>query len=120
MFYNNEDDEGDLSPNISSEEFRELAEKNENINNSQLKMKPNLNYSIEQSIDDDEDQKNIAFTSNNNISNRIDSEEKQDYPNMKTNENENYNEQNEHEIINSNENEPKDPSNTQYLEIEKK
>ena len=119
MFYNNEDDEGDLSPNISSEEFRELAEKNENINNSQLKMKPNLNYSIEQSIDDDEDQKNIAFTSNNNISNRIDSEEKQDYPNMKTNENENYNEQNEHEIINSNENEPKDPSNTQYLEIEK-
>ena len=103
MNYQNDDD-GDLSQNASSEEFKELAENN---NKSQSKVKSPIIY--------DEDQKKNGYNENNNIDNRIDSEEKKEYFNLKiSTENDNFIPENEHEINDLNEYEPNNPSQMLY------
>ena len=105
MNYQKEDEEEEnLSHNLSSEEFKELTETNDKFNKSKTKVKSNLIYSMDKS--NGEETKKIIYSSNNSEFNNINSDDNNEYLNLKIsseNENENYNAENEHEIINSKE-----------------
>ena len=49
MYEQNEDEEGEISPNLSSEEFMELAKNGKELNISNPNKNSSLIYSIEQS-----------------------------------------------------------------------
>ena len=100
MNYQNDEDNDDFSQNLSSQEFKELAQNSNNINKSQSKIKSSIIYSMEQS--NDEDPKRNIMSSNNPFSNHLDTDEKRDFSNINI-ENENLISQNEHEIMNLNE-----------------
>lgn len=106
MNYQNDEDNDDFSQNLSSQEFKELAQNSNNINKSQSKIKSSIIYSMEQS--NDEEPKRNIMSSNNPFSNRIDTDEKRDFSNINI-ENENLISQNEHEIMNLNEYESNKP-----------
>ena len=130
MYFQKEDeeDEENISPNLSSEEFKELTDKNENkLNKSQSKIKSNnIIYSLDNSNDDG--MKKMVYSANNKIFTHNETEEKNEYLNLKiSSENENGNENenlntdninNEHEIINSKEYENNIISNIPYIEKE--
>ena len=106
MNYQNDEDNDDFSQNLSSQEFKELAQNNNNINKSQSKIKSSIIYSMEQS--NDEEPKRNIMSSNNPFSNRLDIDEKRDFSNINI-ENENLISQNEHEIMNFKEYESNKP-----------
>ena len=106
MNYQNDEDNDDFSQNLSSQEFKELAQNSNNINKSQSKVKSSIIYSMEQS--NDEEPKRNIMSPNNPFSNRFDIDEKKDFSNINT-ENENLISQNEHEIMNLNEYESNKP-----------
>ena len=116
-FQKDEDDEENLSPNLSSEEFKELTDNNDKLNKSQSKVKPNLVYSMEKS--NEEETKKMVYSANYNMFNKANPEEKKEYLDLKiSSEGENFNIENEHEI-NINEYEANSPSNMSYLDKNK-
>ena len=54
MFYQkDEEDEENVSPNLSSEEFKELTDNNNKLNKSQSKVKSNLIYSLDKANEEE-------------------------------------------------------------------
>ena len=118
MYYQKEEEEEEnISPNLSSEEFKELTDKNDKLNKSQSKIKSNIIYSIDKSNDDGE--KKLVYSENNKILNNIEeANDKNEYLKISI-DNENFNNENEHEIINTKEYVPDDDSNKPYVEKNK-
>ena len=121
-----DEDEENISPNLSSEEFKELTDKNDKLNKSLSKTKSNnIIYSIDSN---DDGMKKMIYSVNNKIFTNNEAEEKNEYLNLKiSSENENENEEinfnidninNEHEINNSKEYEHNIISNMPYIEKE--
>ena len=121
-----DEDEENISPNLSSEEFKELTDKNDKLNKSLSKTKSNnIIYSIDSN---DDGMKKMVYSVNNKIFTNNEAEEKNEYLNLKiSSENENDNEEinfnidnknNEHEINNSKDYEQNIISNMPYIENE--
>ena len=100
MYEQNEDEEGEISPNLSSEEFMELAKNGKELNISDSNKNSGLIYSIEKSKYKEPKKMNERLDNNQTI----EKEEKIDYSSNLISENKEniYVEKNKNEITNLN------------------